>query len=53
MRQTDVRIKIASLGEVNVPAGKLWAAQAQRSLEHFSIGADLLPSERSSVSDPI
>jgi fumarate hydratase class II len=27
-----------SLGEVDVPATKLWGAQTQRSLEHFSIG---------------
>jgi len=25
-----------SLGEVSVPADKLWGAQTQRSLEHFS-----------------
>ena len=34
-----------SLGEVNVPADKLWGAQTQRSLEHFSIGSDLIPRE--------
>jgi fumarate hydratase, class II len=34
-----------SLGEVDVPADKLWGAQTQRSLEHFSIGADLMPRE--------
>src|SRR5258708_15486948 len=34
-----------SLGEVNVPADKLWGAQTQRSLEHFSIGKDLIPRE--------
>jgi fumarate hydratase, class II len=34
-----------SLGEVNVPADKLWGAQTQRSLEHFSIGPDLMPRE--------
>jgi fumarate hydratase, class II len=34
-----------SLGEVNVRAGKLWGAQTQRSLEHFSIGKDLMPRE--------
>jgi fumarate hydratase, class II len=32
-----------SLGEVDVPADKLWGAQTQRSLEHFSIGKDLIP----------
>ena len=34
-----------SLGEVYVPADKLWGAQTQRSLEHFSIGKDLMPRE--------
>jgi fumarate hydratase, class II len=34
-----------SLGEVDVPAGKLWGAQTQRSLEYFSIGRDLMPRE--------
>jgi fumarate hydratase class II len=33
------------LGDVEVPADKLWGAQTQRSLEHFSIGADLIPRE--------
>ncbi len=34
-----------SLGIVEVPADKLWGAQTQRSLEHFSIGTDLMPRE--------
>jgi len=34
-----------SLGVVNVPADKLWGAQTQRSLQHFSIGEDLIPRE--------
>ena len=34
-----------SLGEVDVPADKLWGAQTQRSLEYFSIGRDLMPRE--------
>ncbi|MGD1089726.1 MAG: class II fumarate hydratase [Verrucomicrobiota bacterium] len=34
-----------SLGEVVIPADKLWGAQTQRSLEHFSIGKDLIPRE--------
>ncbi len=38
-RETD------SLGEVKVPADKLWGAQTQRSLEYFSIGSDLMPRE--------
>jgi fumarate hydratase, class II len=42
---SDVRTETDSLGEVNVPADKLWGAQTQRSLEHFSIGKDLIPPE--------
>jgi fumarate hydratase class II len=42
---SDVRIETDSLGQVRVPADKLWGAQAQRSLEHFSIGKDLIPRE--------
>src|ERR1700722_16209069 len=34
-----------SLGEIDVPEGKLWGAQTQRSLEHFNIGHDLMPRE--------
>jgi len=41
----DVRKETDSLGEVDVPAAKLWGAQTQRSLEHFSIGQDLIPRE--------
>jgi fumarate hydratase class II len=41
----DIRKETDSLGEVNVPADKLWGAQTQRSLEHFSIGKDLIPRE--------
>jgi fumarate hydratase, class II len=44
-RMTDVRKETDSLGEVDVPADKLWGAQTQRSLEHFSIGKDLIPRE--------
>src|SRR5258707_13569618 len=39
------RTETDSLGEVSVPADKLWGAQTQRSLEHFSIGTDLIPRE--------
>ncbi len=41
----DFRTETDSLGEVRVPADKLWGAQTQRSLEHFSIGSDLIPRE--------
>ena len=42
---TKVRKETDSLGEVEVPADKLWGAQTQRSLEHFSIGNELMPRE--------
>jgi fumarate hydratase, class II len=41
----ESRIEKDSLGEVKVPADRLWGAQTQRSLEHFSIGKDLIPRE--------
>jgi fumarate hydratase class II len=42
---TETRIETDSLGKVEVPSDKLWGAQTQRSLEHFSIGDDLMPRE--------
>ena len=42
---SDVRIESDSLGEIAVPADRLWGAQTQRSLQYFSIGHDLIPRE--------
>ena len=42
---TNIRKETDSLGLVDVAADKLWGAQTQRSLEHFSIGKDLIPRE--------
>lgn len=42
---TDFRKETDSLGEIEVPADKLWGAQTQRSLAYFSIGKDLIPPE--------
>jgi fumarate hydratase class II len=42
---TEFRLESDGLGQVEVPADKLWGAQTQRSLEHFSIGKDLIPHE--------
>src|SRR5712672_3098393 len=42
---TKMRKETDSLGIVEVPSDKLWGAQTQRSLEHFSIGKDLIPRE--------
>jgi fumarate hydratase, class II len=44
-QQRDFRTENDSLGEVRVPSAVLWGAQTQRSLEHFSIGHDLIPRE--------
>jgi fumarate hydratase class II len=41
----EFRTETDGLGEVKVPADRLWGAQTQRSLEHFSIGKDLIPRE--------
>ena len=41
----NIRTETDSLGEVDVAADVLWGAQTQRSLEHFSIGHDLIPRE--------
>jgi fumarate hydratase class II len=45
LKDEAVRTETDSLGEVAVPSAKLWGAQTQRSLEHFSIGHDLIPRE--------
>eukprot|EP01122_Echinamoeba_exundans_P002440 TRINITY_DN12380_c0_g1_i1.p1 TRINITY_DN12380_c0_g1~~TRINITY_DN12380_c0_g1_i1.p1 ORF type:complete len:203 (-),score=35.23 TRINITY_DN12380_c0_g1_i1:62-670(-) len=41
----DYRIEKDTLGEVRVPADKLWAAQTQRSSENFRIGTETMPKE--------
>jgi fumarate hydratase class II len=37
------RVEGDSMGQVKVPAERLWGAQTQRSLIHFSIGEDRMP----------
>jgi fumarate hydratase class II len=37
------RVETDALGDVRVPADRLWGAQTQRSLTHFSIGDDRMP----------
>jgi len=37
------RVETDSMGAVRVPAERLWGAQTQRSLHHFSIGDDRMP----------
>ena len=47
MEQSKYRIEHDSMGEVAVPADKLWGAQTQRSLENFKIGGgrETMPEE--------
>lgn len=42
---TATRLESDSMGTIEVPADKYWGAQTQRSLEHFAIGRDVMPSE--------
>ena len=37
------RMEHDTMGEVAVPAARLWGAQTQRSLENFPIGAETMP----------
>ena len=39
------RIEKDSMGEMQVPADKYWAAQTQRSFQNFKIGGELMPRE--------
>ena len=41
----DFRIEKDTMGDVKVPADKLWGAQTQRSTENFKIGGDRFPRE--------
>ena len=45
MKSLNFRIERDALGEVKVPADKLWGAQTQRSFENFRIGAENMPIE--------
>jgi fumarate hydratase class II len=40
-----VRIEKDSIGTIEVPAEKYWAAQTQRSMQNFKIGGQAMPSE--------
>ena len=42
---SNTRIESDALGNIEVPADKLWGAQTQRSLKYFSIGRELIPRE--------
>ena len=41
----DTRMEKDSFGPIAVPAGRLWGAQTQRSLEHFHISSERMPVE--------
>ncbi len=43
MSAMDYRIEHDSMGQIRVPADRLWGAQTQRSLENFPIGVDREP----------
>src|SRR5690606_36175309 len=40
---TKTRIETDTMGEIAVPAERLWGAQTQRSLENFRIGGERMP----------
>ena len=44
-QQETYRTESDPMGEVPVPANRLWGAETQRSLQHFSIGDDQVPLE--------
>jgi fumarate hydratase, class II len=45
LEASGMRREFDSLGQVDVPADHYWGAQTQRSLEHFNIGHDRMPTE--------
>lgn len=40
----NIRVETDSMGKIEVAADKYWGAQTQRSLHHFDIGNDIIPS---------
>ncbi|HJV86324.1 MAG TPA: class II fumarate hydratase [Noviherbaspirillum sp.] len=40
---TDTRTEHDTFGAIEVPTGRLWGAQTQRSLEHFRISSERMP----------
>ena len=45
----DYRIEKDSMGEMQVPADRYWAAQTQRSFQNFKIGGEVMPREITSA----
>src|SRR6185312_13239329 len=44
-KSAAVRMESDSMGQIEVPADHYWGAQTERSLHHFAIGEDRMPSE--------
>jgi hypothetical protein len=44
IRAAGLRHETDSMGEIEVPADRYWGVQTQRSLVHFAIGDDRMPS---------
>ena len=42
---SEYRIEHDSMGEMQVPADRYWAAQTQRSFQNFKIGTETMPQE--------
>ena len=42
-KKPATRIETDSMGQIDVPADKLWGAQTQRSLQNFKIGGQRMP----------
>jgi len=45
MSESKFRAESDSMGTINVPAEAYWGAQTQRSLHHFAIGREKMPTE--------
>lgn len=45
LQNGTLRVESDSMGNITVPSERLWGAQTQRSLQHFSIGNDHMPKE--------
>ena len=43
IEEGNFRVESDSMGQVKVPAERLWGSQTQRSLQHFSIGSARMP----------
>lgn len=44
-KETSYRLEEDTMGQIRVPADRLWGAQTQRSLENFAIGEERMPEE--------